>query len=159
MSCVERRNLQPLLAVALLLVSLPLPAEDREQTDAWLFAPMEVIGTRLEDWSQYFGAEYEVFESSDFDNKHTGQPMVFLRVGDRRTKVGFFVNLETDEEFILSIETTSAELLEKLGIDGSQISPRGNLIVTDDWDAGLNRLEIYRRPDGVLGASWAYYLD
>ena len=143
----------------LLVVCGGLSAQSREQSEAWLFAPMNEIGDRLEDWVAYLGSDYTIVDSREFPNPHTRQPMAFLRISDGDTTVGFLVNLITNEHFLMAVQTYDAVLLDRLGIDEVPTGSKDAITVIDDWDAGVNQLEIVRLPDGRTVAEWVYYVD
>ena len=150
----------PLAAgVALFFACGALPAQSPEQSEARLFAPMNEIGLRLEDWVAYLGPDYTIVDSRESPNPHTRHPMVFLRLSDGVTKVGFQVNLVTNDHFLMEVQSHSAEFLDKLGIDELPASPKDTITIIDDWDMGVNRLEIVRQPGGRGVAQWVYYVD
>ena len=134
-------------------------ADDFPQRDTWLFAPRHAIGTRIEHWADVLGPDYDILYSHEFPNRRTKEPMVFLRIGDRQTMAAFVINLTTDEQRLVEVQSSSADLLEALGIGGLPLERRDPILVMDDWDAGLNRMEIVRKPDGTLAAHWIYHQD
>ncbi len=132
-------------------------SDDSEKS--WLYAPTEKIGSRVEDWIEYYGSGYSIQELKSFKNNHTGDPMVSFWVTDGFTTAKFMVNLVTNDHFLTEVESVSEKFLIELGIDKIQLDEHGNAQLEDHWDAGLNRLRVRKEGEDHFGAVWNYYWD
>jgi hypothetical protein len=146
--------------LALLLSPFAVPADDYDERYALLFAPQLVVGQRLEDWTEFFGPGYALEDVTAYPNTHVDEHvMVSLRIGDGTTSADFVVNLVNNQHFLVFVESTDPAFLDELGVDDSPLGAAGTAKLVDDWDMGVNELEISRRPDGTLAAEWYFYLD
>ena len=136
-----------------------MPSFSDEAEKGWIYAPTEKIGSRLENWIEYYGSDYSIVELKNFQNKHTGDPMIAFWVTDGSTTAKFMINLVTNEHFLTDVESVSEKFLTELEIDKVPLDEQGNADHNDHWDAGANRLRVNRESSGHFGAVWNYYWD
>lgn len=150
-----------LIVASLALLSLlgAVPSYTEEAEKGWIHAPTEKIGSRLEDWIEFYGSDYSIKELKNFKNKHTGDLMIAFWITDGSTTAKFMINLVTNEQFLTEVESVSEKFLTKLGIDKVPLDEHGNADLNDHWDAGANRLRVNRESSGHFGAVWNYYWD
>lgn len=122
-------------------------------------APIEQVGSGLQDWLQFLGPTYELAEPKLGKNLHSGEPEVGFLITDGQTAVQFVVNLVSKAEFIVEIESVSQEFLGSMGMDEIAYDEAGNALSQDCWDGGCNELRAHRTSEGVLSAVWTYYWD
>ena len=132
---------------------------DDEAKRAWIDAPKERVGVRLEDWVTYLGSDYSIDEPSAFKNRHTGEPMAVLWLSNGKTEARFMVNLTTNEHFLVVVQSASPEFLQEMGVTEVPIDEGEEIRLTDDWDAGQNELNVQLTDKGRLAAIWIYYWD
>ena len=145
--------------IALLGLLSPMPSYSDEAEKAWIYAPTEKIGSRLEDWIEYYESDYSMSEPKNFKNRHNGDPMVAFWITDGSTTAKFMINLVTNEHFLTDVESVSERFLAEMGIDKVPLDKHGNAYLNDYWDAGTNRLRVNRESSGHFGAVWNYYWD
>jgi hypothetical protein len=126
---------------------------------SWVNGPRDKVGPSLADWITLFSDDYTIEQLGSSRNVHTGQPLVTFWITDGSTTAHFMVNLVTNDQFLIEVESVSPRFLKMLRIDLIPVDENGNALLEDSWDAGTNRLRVRRIGDQEFGAVWNYYWD
>lgn len=149
-----------MLALCLTLVSCATKdAHQATQVDPEIVnAPRSIVGTRIEDWVEYLGFGYEIDEVRGLKNRHSGEPNAILKLSRGATSVTFQVDLVRNRHYLFLVETSSLELIEHLGIELDQLSPKRTYSYQDCGESGCSTL-LLEYGKRSASAFWTYHWD
>ncbi|MEM1175924.1 MAG: hypothetical protein AAGI27_14025 [Pseudomonadota bacterium] len=118
-------------------------------------APLTLIGPTVKDWVLFFESDYEhSVESSR--NIHTGEPAVLLILSKGQTEARFFIDLVTGSQFLLSVESTSEEFLERMKISSNDLEQGDRFFCEEE---GYDCVKIEGTDQFRSRAKWSFYFD
>ena len=121
-------------------------------------APVTIIGSRIEHWVELLGEEFEISKMQGMKNLHTGDPNAILELRNDSTSVTFQVDFIANRHFLLEVQTSSFELIQRLTNQYVELKPNQSNLYQDSFDAGCSTLLLRSGKTKAL-AKWSYYWD
>jgi len=144
--------------VLLLLLMASTASSDEHRYDLSVEkarAPLALIGSSVRDWVLFFEEGY-THSVRPTRNIHTGEPVVLVTLSKGETEAQFFVDLATGKQFLLSVESTSDDFLNRMYLQLDDLESGKRHFCDED---GYDCVEL--KANGLYGRRglWTFYVD